>query len=70
MGRPVRWEYTVTLVPADGHSKVQLHRVQQGTDTRFLWAETTISRLSDLPGVEDVLQALYTGVVGLMEVIV
>lgn len=68
MGRPVRWEYAVTLSPRDGDAKVQLHRIQQGTDTRFLWAETSISRLQDLPGADDVLQALYTGVVALMEI--
>lgn len=67
MGRPVSWAYELRLEPAGDVTRAVLYRLQQGTDTRFRWESVELPRLIDLPGVDDVLSAFYTGCLALME---
>lgn len=67
MGRPVVWEYALLLEPSGPDTKVRLRRVQQGTDTQFQWLQCAIGPLPAAPAAEDVLQALYTAVLAMME---
>jgi hypothetical protein len=67
MGQPVYWDYQLTIAPTEHGTAVTLHRIQRGTDTRFLWLQTTLH--GPLPRAEQdaILQELYTGCVALME---
>lgn len=68
MGKPVTWAYQVTIQPWDKDWRVGLYRVQEGTDTRFLWLETNIRRQTERLQVDGILQELYAAVVALMEI--
>lgn len=70
MGKPVDWSYVVRIEPAGNDWAVTLRRVQQGTDTSFLWLQTTIRRDGVRASQDVILQALYTAVVALMELTV
>lgn len=67
MGRPVKWLYVTVLEPGHDVSKMSLYRVQEGTETRFLWVTVEAPGLVDLPGVDDVLQAVYAGLLEMMQ---
>ena len=67
MGRPVKWLYSAVLEPGVQESKLSLYRVQEGTDTRFLWLTVAAPGLVDLPGIDDVLQNLYAGLLEMMQ---
>lgn len=67
MGKPVVWNYQMTLSPAGDSMRVSLHRVQEGTDTRFLWLESKLGERLEVSEADAVLQAFYTAVLALME---
>jgi len=67
MGAPVNWDYQLTISPDERSIGVTLHRVQRGTDTRFLWLHTVLHHSLERAEQDAVLQELYTSVVALME---
>lgn len=67
MGQPVYWDYTLTIAPSDQGMTVSLHRIQRGTDTRFLWLSTTLPGPLERREEDAVLEALYSGCLALME---
>lgn len=70
MGKPVLWDYQLTLRPGLGSCIVTLHRQQRDTNTRFLWLQTDVRGGLESAEVDRVLQELYTAVVALMEITV
>lgn len=66
MGQPVTWQYAVVWTPLPDKSRVQLFRISSAGH-RFLWGESYGDPHGGNPGVADVLQQLYIGVLELME---
>lgn len=67
MGQPVEWAYQLAVAPKVGGRLVTLHRVQHGTDTRFLWLSTSLPEPLQVLDQDQALQDLYTACLALME---